>query len=159
ALSARDQALAVLRKSGARPAAPVPVEEVVQRPAVLIQPEKARDMASLLEQAQACQECGLHTGRAPVVFGSELVAEPDWMLVGDAPGTRGDGGAKPLAGTAGPLLPAMLNGASPNASIYAAARLTRRPLGSRRPAPEELAACRAFLEAQIRLVHPRRLLA
>ncbi|WGQ34664.1 uracil-DNA glycosylase [Alcaligenes sp. CHO6] len=159
ALSARDQALAVLRKSGARPASPVPVEEVVQRPAVLIQPEKARDMASLLEQAQACQECGLHTGRAQVVFGSELVAEPDWMIVGEAPGTSDDRSAQPFDGKAGLLLQAMLNSAIPNASIYKAHLVKCRPLGNRPPAPEELAACRAFLDAQIRLVQPRRLLA
>ncbi|MEJ6667412.1 uracil-DNA glycosylase [Alcaligenes aquatilis] len=159
AMSARDQALAVLRKSGARPVAAAPVEEVVQRPAVLIQPEKAQDMASLLEQVQACQECGLHTGRAQVVFGSELLSEPDWMIIGEAPGTSDDRSAKPFDGKAGLLLQAMLNSAIPNASVYKTHLVKCRPLGNRPPTQEELAACRAFLDAQIRLVQPRRLLA
>lgn len=159
AMSARDQALAVLRKSGARPVAAAPVEEVVQRPVVLIQPEKAQDMASLLEQVQACQECGLHTGRAQVVFGSELLSEPDWMIIGEAPGTSDDRSAKPFDGKAGLLLQAMLKSAIPNASIYKTHLVKCRPLGNRPPTQEELAACRAFLDAQIRLVQPRRLLA
>lgn len=159
AMSARDQALAVLRKSGARPVAAAPVEEVVQRPAVLIQPEKAQDMASLLEQVQACQECGLHTGRAQVVFGSEPLSEPDWMIIGEAPGTSDDRSAKPFDGKAGLLLQAMLNSAIPNASVYKTHLVKCRPLGNRPPTLEELAACRAFLDAQIRLVQPRRLLA
>lgn len=159
AMSARDQALAVLRKSGARPVAAAPVEEVVQRPAVLIQPEKAQDMASLLEQVQACQECGLHTGRAQVVFGSELLSEPDWMIIGEAPGTSDDRSAKPFDGKAGLLLQAILNSAIPNASVYKTHLVKCRPLGNRPPTQEELAACRAFLDAQIRLVQPRRLLA
>ncbi|MCM2559376.1 uracil-DNA glycosylase [Alcaligenes faecalis] len=159
AMSARDQALAVLRKSGARPVAAAPVEEVVQRPAVLIQPEKAQDMASLLEQVQACQECGLHTGRAQVVFGSELLSEPDWMIIGEAPGTSDDRSAQPFDGKAGLLLQAMLNSAIPDASVYKTHLVKCRPLGNRPPTQEELAACRAFLDAQIRLVQPRRLLA
>ncbi|AYN21536.1 uracil-DNA glycosylase [Alcaligenes aquatilis] len=159
AMSARDQALAVLRKSGARPVAAAPVEEAVQRPAVLIQPEKTQDMASLLEQVQACQECGLHTGRAQVVFGSELLSEPDWMIIGEAPGTSDDRSAKPFDGKAGLLLQAMLNSAIPNASVYKTHLVKCRPLGNRPPTQEELAACRAFLDAQIRLVQPRRLLA
>ena len=158
-MSARDQALAVLRKSGARPVAAAPVEEVVQRPAVLIQPEKAQDMASLLEQVQACQECGLHTGRAQVVFGSEPLSEPDWMIIGEAPGTSDDRSAKPFDGKAGLLLQAMLNSAIPNASVYKTHLVKCRPLGNRPPTQEELVACRAFLDAQIRLVQPRRLLA
>lgn len=159
AMSARDQALAVLRKSGARPVAAAPVEEVVQRPAVLIQPDKAQDMASLLEQVQACQECGLHTGRAQVVFGSELLSEPDWMIIGEAPGTSDDRSAKPFDGKAGLLLQAMLNSAIPKASVYKTHLVKCRPLGNRPPTQDELAACRAFLDAQIRLVQPRRLLA
>ncbi|MCX5465769.1 uracil-DNA glycosylase [Alcaligenes parafaecalis] len=159
AQSARDQALALLRKAGTRPAVVAPVEEVVQRPAVLIQPEKAQDMASLLEQVQACQECGLHTGRAQVVFGSELLVEPDWMIIGEAPGTSDDRSAQPFDGKAGLLLQAMLNSAIPNASVYKTHLVKCRPLGNRPPTQEELAACRAFLDAQIRLVQPRRLLA
>ncbi|MDV2115411.1 uracil-DNA glycosylase [Alcaligenes faecalis] len=159
ARSARDQALSVLRKSGARPVATAPVEEEVQRPAVLIQPDKAPDMASLLEQVQACQECGLHTGRAQVVFGSELLSEPDWMIIGEAPGTSDDRSAKPFDGKAGLLLQAMLNSAIPNASVYKTHLVKCRPLGNRPPTQDELAACRAFLDAQIRLVQPRRLLA
>ena len=158
--AARDQALALLRKPGARPVVAAPVEDTVaQKPAVLIQPEKAQDMASLLEQVQACQECGLYTGRAQVVFGSELLVEPDWMIIGEAPGTSDDRSAQPFDGKAGLLLQAMLNSAIPNASIYKTHLVKCRPLGNRPPTQEELAACRAFLDAQIRLVQPRRLLA
>lgn len=158
--TAREQALALLRKPGARPVAAAPVEDtLVQKPAVLIQPEKTQDMASLLEQVQACQECGLYTGRAQVVFGSELLVEPDWMIIGEAPGTSDDRSAQPFDGKAGLLLQAMLNSAIPNASIYKTHLVKCRPLGNRPPTQEELAACRAFLDAQIRLVQPRRLLA
>ena len=159
ATSARDKALALLRKPGSRPVVAAVEEPLVQKPAVLIQPEKTQDMASLLEQVQACQECGLYTGRSQVVFGTDQVLEPDWMIIGEAPGTSDDRSGLPFDGKAGLLLQAMLKSAIPEASVYKTHLVKCRPVGSRSPTPDELAACRAFLDAQIRLVQPRRLLA
>ncbi|HRL22250.1 MAG TPA: uracil-DNA glycosylase [Alcaligenes sp.] len=158
AMTARDQALALLRKPGRQTvSAAEPVQNT--RPAVLIQPEQAVDMSSLQEQVQACQECGLYTGRALTVFGAGVTPEPDWMVIGEAPGASDDRSGQPFDGKAGQLLQAMLASVIPQASVYMSHLVKCRPLGNRPPTLEEMAACRAFLDAQIRLVQPRRLLA
>ncbi len=156
--SARDQALALLRKPSRAPVAAPAVQEVA-KPAVLIQPEKAADMQTLEEQIQACQECGLYNGRSLAVFGAGVSPQPDWMIIGEAPGTSDDRSGQPFDGKAGLLLQAMLASVIPQASVYMAHLVKCRPLGNRPPTVEEMAACRAFLDAQIRLVQPRRLLA
>lgn len=160
ARAARDQALALLRKPGRQPAAaPAPEEAAAVQPAVLIQPEQTADLQALQEQIEACQECGLYTGRSLAVFGAGVSPQPDWMIIGEAPGTSDDRSGQPFDGKAGVLLQAMLASALPQASVYLAHLVKCRPLGNRPPTQEEMAACRAFLDAQIRLVQPRRLLA
>jgi DNA polymerase len=77
--------------------------------------------------------------------------------VGEAPGAEEDARGEPFVGQAGKLLDNMLAalGMNRGRSVYIANVLKCRPPGNRDPEPDEIAACRPFLERQVRLLHPR----
>src|SRR5690606_1355728 len=82
-----------------------------------------------------------------------------WMVVGEAPGAEEDRRGEPFVGRAGQLLDAMLEAAgAPRERVYIANTLKCRPPDNRDPKPEELAACRGFLDRQIALVEPELIL-
>ncbi len=107
-----------------------------------------------------CQDCGLHTARSQVVFGSGHGASPDWMVIGEAPGSRDDREGRPFQGKAGQLLQAMLAaiGIGQDAPVFFTNIVKCRPLGNRPPAAEEIAACQPYLARQIDIVRPARIL-
>ena len=107
----------------------------------------------------ACAACALARGRTQTVFG---VGDRNarWMVVGEAPGAEEDRRGEPFVGRAGKLLDAMLAAAgAPRDRVYIANTLKCRPPDNRDPEPDELAACRAFLDRQIALVEPELILA
>jgi len=102
-----------------------------------------------------CTDCGLAEGRRMVVFGSGN-AEADIMFVGEAPGAEEDREGVPFVGAAGQLLTKMIEaiGLTRDDVFIANVIKCRRP-GNRDPQPEEIAACRPFLERQIEIVKPK----
>ena len=110
---------------------------------------------ALQARVAACQACGLWETRTQTVFG---VGRPDadLMLIGEAPGADEDRQGEPFVGRAGQLLNRMLAAIGlDRGQVYIANILKCRPPGNRDPKPEEAAACRAFLMAQIERVRPR----
>jgi DNA polymerase len=117
------------------------------------------DWPELETAVSRCRNCGLCDGRTQTVFG---VGNPDadWMIVGEAPGAEEDRQGKPFVGRAGKLLDKMLQAIGlRRADVFVANILKCRPPGNRDPKPDEMAACRAYLERQLELVRPRVLLA
>lgn len=136
------------------------------------------DWVALQEHAEACQACGLHAQRDRLVFGAGETQQPDWLIVGEAPGKADDRSALPFQGKAGQLLHAMLVAVgvhpasvvlagrpqpvpawSEPASMYFSNLIKCRPLGNRSPDAIEAAACAPYLLQQIELLQPRRILA
>jgi len=117
-------------------------------------------LARLAEEVAACQACGLAATRRHVVPG-EGVAPSDLMLVGEGPGAREDELGRPFVGRSGQLLDRLLAEelGRDRTRCYIANTVKCRPPGNRTPAPEELAACRGFLERQVELVDPRLIVA
>ena len=77
------------------------------------------------------------------------------MIVGEAPGGDEDRTGKPFVGRAGQLLDRMLKSIGlDRGAVYIANVVPWRPPGNRDPTPQEVAACRPFLERQIELVDP-----
>ena len=120
----------------------------------------AGDVASLgwLElrrRVAACQRCGLHATRTQTVFGvGDETA--DWMFVGEAPGADEDAKGEPFVGRAGQLLTSMIQALGlARGEVYIANILKCRPPGNRDPQPDEVAACRGYLDRQIDLIQPR----
>lgn len=78
------------------------------------------------------------------------------MLVGEAPGKDEDQQGEPFVGRAGQLLNRMLAAIDlPREQVYIGNIIKCRPPGNRDPLPEEIAACRAFIERQIALIAPQ----
>jgi len=119
------------------------------------------DWSALQEHVSVCQACDLHAGRAQTVFGSGTVGPVEWLIVGEAPGERDDRAGLPFQGRPGELLKAMLDtvGVGPESRVFYTNIVKCKPRGNRIPRPEEVAACRPYLERQIALARPRRILA
>jgi uracil-DNA glycosylase family 4 len=105
--------------------------------------------------AAGCTRCRLANGRTQVVFG---VGDPhaELMLVGEAPGFHEDRQGEPFVGRSGQLLDRMLRGIGLSRdSVYITNVVLCRPPGNRDPQPDEIDACRGYLDEQIRLVDPK----
>lgn len=114
-----------------------------------------------LEDAVAhCTACKLHGTRTQGVLGVGD-RNADWLFIGEAPGADEDRLGEPFVGQAGRLLDAMLAaiGLVRGDNVYIANVLKSRPPGNRNPEPDEVAACRPYLLAQIELIRPKLIVA
>jgi uracil-DNA glycosylase len=115
---------------------------------------------SLRQEVLQCTRCPLHLTRTQGVLGVGP-QRCDWLVIGEAPGAEEDRRGEPFVGAAGQLLDAMLKaiGLDRRTNVYIANVLKSRPPGNRDPKPEEVAACRPYLERQIELIQPKIMLA
>ncbi len=112
-------------------------------------------MADLGEFVQNCTRCRLAEGRNRVVFGS---GDPQagLMFIGEGPGAEEDRRGLPFVGRAGELLTKIIQAIGlTRDQVYIANVVKCRPPGNRDPQPDEVSACRGYLERQIDLVRPR----
>lgn len=121
--------------------------------------EPTLSLPILYERVAACQACSLVAARRQVVFG-EGVEQPEWLIIGEAPGEQEDKAGRPFVGKSGQLLDVMLSviGANRQTNAYIANIVKCRPPGNRDPLPDEIQACQAHLHAQINLLKPQRIL-
>ncbi len=103
-----------------------------------------------------CTRCPLCEGRNKIVFG-EGNPKAEILFVGEGPGEQEDQRGIPFCGRAGDLLTDMIEKGLkiPRSSVYICNVVKCRPPRNRDPLPEEVAACRPFLEAQIALIQPK----
>jgi uracil-DNA glycosylase family 4 len=113
------------------------------------------DLISLAEGCAACRRCELGSSRSQVVVsrgnpGARL------MVIGEGPGAQEDASGQPFVGRSGQLLDQMLAsvGIDTNLDAYICNVVKCRPPANRKPNPGEMAACRPWLEQQIRGVDP-----
>ena len=127
-------------------------EAAVEKPVVISDPA---ELAAVRAAAEACTRCRLAQGRQKVVFGAGNPAA-DLMLIGEAPGAEEDKQGLPFVGAAGELLTKIIQAMDlRREDVYIANILKCRPPGNRDPQPDEIAACRGFLERQIELIQPK----
>lgn len=115
----------------------------------------AQGLSAIARGVEGCTRCTLAAGRQKIVFGQG--PEPArLMFVGEAPGAQEDRQGLPFVGPAGQLLERMLAAVGfARAEVYITNIVKCRPPENRDPRPEEVAACRPFLEAQVRALAPR----
>jgi uracil-DNA glycosylase family 4 len=113
-------------------------------------------LAEVREVLGDCTRCRLHEGRTQIVFG-DGDPDADLMFVGEGPGEQEDLRGIPFCGRAGDLLTSMIEKGLeiPRSSVYICNIVKCRPPGNRNPAPDEVAACRPFLDGQIEAIAPR----
>jgi DNA polymerase len=138
-------------------------DEEYARPA---QPPDTSSLATMREAAAHCTACHLYKRATQTVFGEGL-KRAVMMLVGEQPGDYEDVAGKPFVGPAGKIMDRALEEAGIDRSqVYvtnAVKHFKWEPRGKRRihqkPNSLEIAACRPWLEAELRLVRPRLVLA
>jgi DNA polymerase len=109
------------------------------------------------EEASTCQRCKLaDAGRTQVVFG---MGNPhaDLMFVGEGPGAEEDRQGLPFVGRSGQLLDKLMleELGITRDRVFIANTVKCRPPGNRDPEPDEIAACRPWLEQQLTLIDPK----
>ena len=113
-------------------------------------------LTEVAAEAAGCTKCGLAGGRTQVVFG---MGNPgaDLMFVGEGPGAEEDKQGLPFVGRSGKLLDRLMaeEMGLTRDECYIANVVKCRPPNNRDPQPEEVAACRPWLERQIELIAPK----
>lgn len=113
------------------------------------------DLQALATLAADCTACKLSAGRQTVVFGSGS-PNAELMFIGEGPGAEEDRQGLPFVGPAGNLLTKIIRAIGlEREDVYIANVVKCRPPRNRDPEPEEVAACRGYLERQIELVGPK----
>lgn len=114
--------------------------------------------ARLLRES-GCRRCGLADSRTRIVV-DRGNPRAGLMAVGEAPGRQEDLAGQAFVGRAGRLLDELLRAAGfdPEVDVLIANLVKCRPPANRVPRPDEVAACRPYLERQLRLVRPHTVL-
>jgi len=123
---------------------------------------KTSSLTEVREAASGCTACPLYKRAIQTVFGEGPKHAPI-MLVGERPGDHEDIAGKPFVGPAGEIMDRALEDAGiDRREVYvtnAVKHFKWEPRGKRRihkkPNSREIAACRPWLEAKLRLVRPR----
>ena len=146
------EAGARLRAKGPPPAAPEAQGDLLA--ATRAGPRRTLD--EVRARLGDCRRCPLCEGRSTIVFGDGK-ADADILFVGEGPGAEEDKRGLPFVGRAGELLTRMIERGMeiPRSEVYICNIVKCRPPGNREPAPNEVAACRPFLDQQIEAVAPK----
>jgi DNA polymerase len=113
------------------------------------------ELIDLCEEIKACQECILSQGRTNAVPG-EGPEDAEIMFIGEGPGFHEDRQGRPFVGAAGNYLNELLETIDlSREAVYITNVVKCRPPGNRDPQPQEIEACRHYLDKQIDLIHPR----
>jgi DNA polymerase len=116
---------------------------------------KAERLTRLADEVQRCRKCPLYRTRTHAVI-ADGSPEARLLFLGEAPGRDEDLQGKPFVGVAGQLLTKMILAMGmKREEVYICNVLKDRPPGNRTPLPEEVEACRPFLEEQLAIIQPR----
>ena len=113
------------------------------------------ELVEVERNALSCTRCALAAGRTQVVFGEGDPAA-GLMVVGEGPGREEDLQGRPFVGRSGQLLDRLLREEAglERRQVYIANVVKCRPPNNRDPLPEEIAACRPYLDSQVQLIGP-----
>jgi uracil-DNA glycosylase family protein len=125
-----------------------------------------RSLTALREAAGSCRGCPLYRDATQTVFG-EGRASAEVVLVGEQPGDQEDRRGRPFVGPAGRVLDEALEEAGiDRADVYitnVVKHFKFTPRGKRRihkrPSAAETAACRPWLDAELKAIKPTGLMA
>lgn len=115
-----------------------------------------QELLKIKEKCLKCNKCALSKTRTNVVF-SDGVPNQNLVLVGEAPGFYEDKSGVPFVGKAGQLLDKIFEcvGLSRKKDVYIMNTIKCRPPDNRDPNPDEKAACREYMDAQLEILKPK----
>jgi len=137
----------------------MPTDEEYARPA---RPPDTSSLTAVREASRHCTACHLYKRATQTVFG-EGPKNASMMLVGEQPGDYEDVSGRSFVGPAGKIMDQALEEAGiDRCQVYvtnAVKHFKWEPRGKRRiyqkPNSREIAACRPWLEAELRIVGPK----
>jgi uracil-DNA glycosylase family 4 len=104
------------------------------------------DLKTVAAEVRVCKLCGLAATRK----------NAEVMLIGEGPGFNEDQQGRPFVGPSGQFLTELLASAGfKRSEVFIANVVKCRPPQNRDPLPEEIGACRAYLDRQIALIDPK----
>ena len=113
------------------------------------------EFSQLAEQVRTCQRCRLAQTRLNAVPG-EGPEDAPIVLIGEGPGFYEDRQGRPFVGRSGELLEKLLASIGlTRRDVFIANVVKCRPPDNRDPLPDEIEACRPYLDRQIELIQPR----
>ncbi len=108
----------------------------------------------IAQQTSVCTRCKLHYSRRNTVPGSGN-PQSEIMFIGEGPGFHENQQGLPFVGAAGQFLDELLAEANlKREDVFITNVVKCRPPGNRDPQPEELEACKLYLERQIAAINP-----
>lgn len=111
-------------------------------------------LSALSQEISTCNNCILHESRKLSVPG-EGPADAEIMFIGEGPGFHENEQGRPFVGASGKFLDQLLAQAElTRAEVFICNVVKCRPPGNRDPLPDEIAACNAHLEKQIKIINP-----
>ncbi|MEZ4375665.1 MAG: uracil-DNA glycosylase family protein [Polyangiaceae bacterium] len=112
-------------------------------------------LQALAQRITPCQQCRLCEQRTQTVF-ARGNGQSGVCFVGEGPGFDEDQQGQPFVGKAGQLLDKMIGAMGiERDDVYVCNIVKCRPPNNRKPAPDEMQACRDYLTEQLELVSPR----
>lgn len=116
--------------------------------------DRAAALAAIAEQVRACQLCRLHEKATNGVPGA---GDPhaEYMFIGEGPGFHEDQKGLPFVGRSGDYLESLLRLLNlKREQVFIANVVKHRPPDNRDPLPDEILACKPYLDQQIELIDP-----
>jgi uracil-DNA glycosylase family 4 len=119
-------------------------------------PDAETALRAIREEMGDCQRCRLAGGRRTIVFGQGN-PHAELMFIGEAPGAEEDEQGLAFVGRAGRLLTDIIEKGlkMKRSDVWIGNILKCRPPQNRNPETDEILTCQPFLEAQIRAIHPK----
>lgn len=117
--------------------------------------KKSEELAEISQKVSCCQNCPLFKKATRPVPG-EGNADAEIMFIGEGPGFHEDQQGRPFVGQAGKLLDELLSLIKiKREEVFITNVVKHRPPENREPLPEEIDACRCYLDGQIAIIQPR----
>lgn len=116
--------------------------------------DRAAVLATIAAEVRACKACRLHEGTTNGVPGA---GDPnaEIMFIGEGPGFHEDKQGLPFVGRSGDYLEKMLKLINlRREQVFIANVVKHRPPENRDPMPDEMAACKPYLDRQIEVINP-----
>ncbi len=121
--------------------------------------EEADSLEKIEAEIAACRECRLCENRNKPVPGMGVL-NPKVMIIGEGPGAEEDRTGIPFVGKAGQYMDKWMDAIElkRDRDLFIGNIVKCRPPGNRDPHPDEIKACRGFLDRQIKIIKPRLIL-
>jgi len=116
--------------------------------------DRAAALAAIAQQVRECKLCRLHEKATNGVPGAGAV-ETEYMFIGEGPGFHEDQKGLPFVGRSGDYLESLLRLLDlKRDQVFIANVVKHRPPDNRDPMPDEILACKPYLDQQIEIIDP-----